>query len=82
MILQKVKLTKLATDNGMFHMVDRVKVGKEYWLQTATARVAIFKSLKTGKFHKAIIMDDEEGKYMPVELFEFTNEFASKEFHG
>lgn len=82
MILQKVKLAKLVTNNGMFHMVEGIQVGKEYWLQPASTRVAIFKSLKTGKFHKAIIMDDEEGKYMPVELFEFTNEFASKEFHG
>lgn len=82
MILQKVKLVKLATENGMFHMVEGIKVGKEYWLQPATTRFATFRSLKTGRFHKAIIMDDEAGTYLPVELFEFTDEFSFREHYG
>ena len=82
MILQKVKLVKLATDNGMFHMMDGIEVGKEYWLQPATTRLNHFQSLETGQLHSAIVMDDEAGTYLPVELFEFTNEFAFREHYG
>ena len=80
MIQMKVKLVKLKTDDGRFDYsaLGEENVGKEFWVLINSVSIQKLRERFTGNVFEAIMVKSEDaagGKFVPVELLEFINEF-------
>jgi len=75
MILQRVHLSKLKTDDGNWEFTTAT-VCMELWIQPRTLEVKSYRViLGDGKINKVLGVTTEQGAFIPVELLSFSNDF-------
>ena len=78
MILQKVRLAKLKTDDGHWDYSSdpEAKVGQEMWIRVNSFTVMSAKSRKTGEIFKTLMVRLEDGQSLaPAVILEYLPEF-------
>lgn len=70
-MIQRMKLVKRITDDGLLEMEDDVPLGKEYIVDTDTMREATLQYLPSHKIHKKMIVTEvQTGTWLAMELLE------------
>lgn len=79
MILQKVKLARLKTEDDAFDFTAAdVKIGTEFFVSPHSLAVVPVQRRDTGEVFKALMITTEDGMRIPVGILDFLNEWLVK----
>jgi len=77
LIVQKVKIAKQETEDGMTKI--EAPIGTEFWVVSGSAQIKRMMNRETKQvgFQWVVAFHEDPNKFIPVELLEFSNSFKA-----